>query len=782
MCCYKGRWAANSKVDKIRNWGLCNNLSEVQAFLGTTGLMQIFIKNFSLIAWPLTCLTHKDTKFVFGTEEMALQEKLKAAIVSSPAIWAIDYNSEQTVYLSVDTSYIPIGYFLAQQMPGSDTKCYPSCFGSMLLNKREENYSQPKLELYGLFCSLRATRLYIIGVKKLVVEVNAKYIRGMLNNPDIQPNTTINRWIAGILLFNFKLVHIPSATHGPDGLSCQLAQPDDPPKPEDNYEDWIDRAYRFMHIINPTTVNQGSHLVLSLFRLTNAEAPADSFRWPLTTNFIHRIQAVPTNIVNTTPDFTPLIITNPTKEHIPCNNHQNKANLKLNLVVTLLWDTYRPTGMIDQDFKRLIRFPQDFFLKGNVLWRKGIHGHRKVIIPPVQRLSLITQAHDYVGHHGVYPVWSHLIERFWWLHLQSDVKWFEDSCHVCQTWHYQKNNIPPTVAMPATLFGKVYIDMMFMPKAGGFGYVVHACCSISSYPKARMLRSENHKTLADFIFQNILCRWGAIQTIVTNNGKPFIAALNSLAKWYGINHIRISGYNTQANGLVEHKRWDLWQALYKITNSVESKWHWGFYATLWAECIMPRQTMGYSPYFAAHSLHPILPFDIDKATYLLPPPNKILTTKDLIVRWARQLQCQLTDINNLCKEVHQARLENMHRFVLKHPTKIKNYKFTTGDLVLVRNTAIKKSLDRKMRPQYLGPYIVISRNTGGTYILAKLDGTVLKNTIGAFRVIPYHPWKVIALPNIFDIIDITRTELWQREQLNEEDDEFNAEDWTDSNE
>jgi hypothetical protein len=168
-----------------------------------------------------------------------------------------------------------------------------------------------------------------------------------------------------------------------------------------------------MHIINPTTVNRGSHLVLSLFTLTNAKALADSFCRPLTTNFVHCIQAVLTNIIDTTPDFTPLIITEPAEEHIPRNDHQNKANLKLNLVVALLRDTYRPTGMIDQDFKRLICFAQDFFLKGNVLWHKSIHGHHKVVIPPAQCLSLITQAHDYVGHHGVYPVQSHLIERFW---------------------------------------------------------------------------------------------------------------------------------------------------------------------------------------------------------------------------------------------------------------------------------------------------------------------------------------------------------------------------------
>jgi hypothetical protein len=111
--------------------------------------------------------------------------------------------------------------------------------------------------------------------------------------------------------------------------------------------------------------------------------------------------------------------------------------------------------------------------------------------------------------------------------------------------------------MPATLFGKAYIDTMFMLKAGGFGYVVHTCCSISPYPEARMLRSENHETLTDFIFQDILCRWGAIQAIVTNNGKPFIAVLDMLAKQYSVNHIRISGYNMQANSLVKRKHWDL---------------------------------------------------------------------------------------------------------------------------------------------------------------------------------------------------------------------------------
>ncbi len=120
--------------------------------------------------------------------------------------------------MSVDSSYIAIGFILSQE--DEEGRRRPARYGSLPINERESRYSQPKLELYGLFRALRHYRLYLIGVKALNVEVDAKYIRGMLNEPDLQPNATINRWIQGILLFDFKLIHVPADKFkGPDGLS-----------------------------------------------------------------------------------------------------------------------------------------------------------------------------------------------------------------------------------------------------------------------------------------------------------------------------------------------------------------------------------------------------------------------------------------------------------------------------------------------------------------------------------------------------------------------------------
>ncbi|KIJ91900.1 hypothetical protein K443DRAFT_55327, partial [Laccaria amethystina LaAM-08-1] len=99
------------------------------------------------------------------------------------------------------------------------------------------------------------------------------------------------------------------------------------------------------------------------------------------------------------------------------------------------------------------------------------------------------------------------------------------------------------------------------------------------------------------------------------------------------------------------------------------------------------------------------------------------------------------------------------RFEEEHANTIKDYNFSLGDLVLIRNTAIEKSLNRKMRPRYLGPLIVISRNRGGAYILAELDGTLFDRPTAAFRVIPYFARTKIDLPPLEELLDVSKERL-----------------------
>jgi hypothetical protein len=69
-----------------------------------------------------------------------------------------------------------------------------------------------------------------------------------------------------------------------------------------------------------------------------------------------------------------------------------------------------------------------------------------------------------------------------------------------------------------------------------------------------------------------------------------------------------------------------------------------------------KQRMGCSPYFAATGTHPLLPIDIAEANYLLPPPDSVLSTTDLIARCAITLQKQRDQLSRLKSQVYMARV------------------------------------------------------------------------------------------------------------------------------
>jgi len=105
--------------------------------------------------------------------------------------------------------------------------------------------------------------------------------------------------------------------------------------------------------------------------------------------------------------------------------------------------------------------------------------------------------------------------------------------------------------MPVLLFQKMYVDLMLMPPAAGYHYIVQGRCSLTAWPEWCILHHETSHTLGAFLFEEVLCQWGGIEEIVTDSSTAFVAALDWLQGRYGITHIRISTYNSHANGIVE---------------------------------------------------------------------------------------------------------------------------------------------------------------------------------------------------------------------------------------
>ncbi|EJC97512.1 uncharacterized protein FOMMEDRAFT_98993, partial [Fomitiporia mediterranea MF3/22] len=142
-------------------------------------------------------------------EAQKSMDTLKEAVLHCPTLTPINYESEYLVVLVVDLFIIRVGWYISQEH--LDHKQRINQFGSINWNVMQAQYLQAKIELFGLYYTLYTLHIYLISVKKLIVKMDTSYIKGMINKPDLQPNATINCWIASILLFNFEFCHIPAS-------------------------------------------------------------------------------------------------------------------------------------------------------------------------------------------------------------------------------------------------------------------------------------------------------------------------------------------------------------------------------------------------------------------------------------------------------------------------------------------------------------------------------------------------------------------------------------------
>jgi hypothetical protein len=91
-----------------------------------------------------------------------------------------------------------------------------------------------------------------------------------------------------------------------------------------------------------------------------------------------------------------------------------------------------------------------------------MQGSHKLVAFPNQHLEILRSCHNDIRHKSFYATRAHIVERFWWPHMHTDIIWFVRTCLLCQQHQTRQVLIPPIVATPAPLFAKVYIDTMHM--------------------------------------------------------------------------------------------------------------------------------------------------------------------------------------------------------------------------------------------------------------------------------------------------------------------------------
>ncbi|CAD6951324.1 unnamed protein product, partial [Tilletia controversa] len=202
---FEGKSAGLDKIDRLQERpNPCPSQSSLRGFLGIANFLRPFIKNMAVIDEPLRKLVGRT--FRWNPDASEAVNRVKEAAAAHHYLGIIDYGSESPIVVSVDSSQIAVGYTLLQEHPPPRGRVV-ILYDSIAMTETEARYSQPKLELCGVYKAIRKLRYHLICTR-FILEVDAMSLRQMINKPDVG-NATMIRWIANLKEYDFTIRHIP---------------------------------------------------------------------------------------------------------------------------------------------------------------------------------------------------------------------------------------------------------------------------------------------------------------------------------------------------------------------------------------------------------------------------------------------------------------------------------------------------------------------------------------------------------------------------------------------
>ena len=398
-----------------------------------------------------------------------------------------------------------------------------------------------------------------------------------------------------------------------------------------------------------------------------------------------------------------------------------------------------PDGFTDQEQKRLMTQAKYFEVRHHLLYKKNKRNPdrplRVIKWTEVEPVLYMMHKHPTAGHLGTDAMYYKISDRYYWDQMYRDIQEYVKTCEECQRRQKGHRKEPLHPIQIGRAFERVGIDLVGplpITKQNN-RYIIVATEYLTRWPEARAVPDASANTLAQFIFEEIICRHGTPKIILSDQGRNFISeTIRILCEKFLIKHKFSSPYHPQTNGMVERFNRTLCESLAKVKG--DDDWDLYIPAVLLAYRTKRHATTGYTPFQLIYGRYATLPIE---ALF----PVESIEIDDEIDLQGSILQRAYDLIEKLPNYQNQAR-QNTERSQQKQKVRfdanIRTETFEIGDKVWIQRKELEASRSAKFEDKRFGPFLIHEKLDNGAYKLRTIEGKILQKYYNSDRLAKYH--------------------------------------------
>ncbi|XP_071712900.1 uncharacterized protein [Rutidosis leptorrhynchoides] len=259
-------------------------------------------------------------------------------------------------------------------------------------------------------------------------------------------------------------------------------------------------------------------------------------------------------------------------------------------------------------------------------------------------------------------------------------------------------------------FCKWEIDIVgpFPRSVGNAKFLVVAIDFFSKWVEAKVLAKITGENIKKFVWNDIVCRYGLPNEIVSDNGKQF--ADNPFRSWceeLNIKQTFTSVAHPQANGQVEVTNKEIVAGIKARLGLSQTKWVDEVPYVLWAHCTTPKRSTGETPFSLVYGTEAVIPAEIRV------PTQRILAFDTENNSSILRENLNFLEERRIMAAIRQADVkQKMAKYYNK---RIRYVQFKEGDLVLRDNEASRQEKQGKLGPRWEGPYKITKAHPNGCH-------------------------------------------------------------------